>query len=377
MTNSYNSGKILNSGKYSTGGIAGYIPGNGNNSVIIKNVHNEETGLITSYGGSVGGIVGYLNSSNYNFVFGDDDNLIYNNANIEYFGNGSAGGIIGCSSGLGTITNVKNTGTIKSTNTSAGSTGGVIGVLTSGTVTTHSRISKAENTGDVFYAGTGSLGGIVGSLQNVGYVTDSKNSGNLTRSGGGSDPTGGIAGYITFTDDSYFTDLENTGNISITGTNTGNTGGILGYGGRASVHFTNTYNSGNITGENIGNTGGILGETYWSPYFQSVHNTGDITVNSTGDVKVGGILGYTENTLTFDGTINPDGTTDETAYNIYNTGFQKVPGRSAVFWAVSRRITCSPSKMLTMKEVLPRPIRKQGMSAVLPAIIPVPLLWRM
>ena len=152
-----------------------------NNSwtVIGSDYSNLFSGNFDGDGHVVRGI--YINNTNaYQGLFGYVRSGIIKNLGIEksYIkGNSYVGGIVGSSSGSGTITNCYNSGDISGSE----SVGGILG---SGSA------NNCYNVGDV--SGSSSVGGVVGRVDS-GTVTNCYNSGDVS---GSSHYVGGVAGEV-------------------------------------------------------------------------------------------------------------------------------------------------------------------------------------
>lgn len=208
-------------------------------------------------------------------------------------------GIFGYVQGA-TISAVKTTGTIKSSNAS-----NCLGAI-AGTIKTSGTISLCANYANVTYEGTQSgycsTGGVVGSVDNSSgsnsavIIDQCKNWGTI-KCDISSYGTGGIVGQgygVTVQNCENFGEVINNGSKSLNGyTYYGFAGGIVGEayvnGGKTNIY--NCANNGNVTCS--GQAGGILGGRGRSTIKNSWANC---TVTS-GNNKAGGISGETGHTL--------------------------------------------------------------------------------
>jgi|GEM_PF-3782648 len=203
---------------------------------------------------------------------------------IEGIASGDVGGIAGQLTANVTVTGCENHLIIDGNNSdTTGSTGGIVGWMTNGTVT------LCNNDGEI--TGAYHTGGIVGGISSAGTVTDCENHGTVT----GTVRTGGITGSLGHA--GIPTGVKNTGTV----TGTDNVGGLFGYMnvGAFSKNITALSNEGDVSGRN--NVGGIFG--YFRSYssFGYNSNTQTITLSGlsnsgcvTGADYVGGLFGYTQ-----------------------------------------------------------------------------------
>lgn len=308
INNSYSTGKIEGYNYYSSGGLVGYLEGNVTNSYSTANV----TGYVT-VGGLVGwneGIIdysfatGFVNSTNQNAggLVGENYNTITNSYATgevySYFD--LAGGLVSYSDGV--IDNCSATGNVYS------DTGSYIGGLVG--EQTNQLLSNSFATGDV--SGQGNVGGFAGSLYG-GNITNSYATGNVN----GDYNVGGLIGQaygsLNYIDSSY-----STGNVN--GNLLGNgdeIGGLIGYTVVSSAEsifiLTNSYALGNVTGDV--DVGGLIGfsDNLGSGYLEINECYSEGIVNGTG--YVGGLIGttYTSSTSILINNCHSIG-------NVYSTG---------------------------------------------------------
>jgi len=225
---------------------------------------------VTGAGNSVGGIIGLYQSAS------SLSNLQYTNGTVVN-SNINTGGLVG--GFLGTSATLSNSfvsgATVHQTGASAG-TGGLVGSLSTGTITsTNLGLTSFSGTvigGNQTGALVGSIGGGGGIIAPAqGYITAT---GTLTLNG---NVSGGLVGLNGGT----ITNLTNT--INVVGGNN-NIGGIV---GANSGSISNVYNSGNVTVPSIvSNVGGITGNN--SGTITNAYNTGTISSEFNA---VGGIAG--------------------------------------------------------------------------------------
>ena len=203
---------------------------------------------------------------------------------LDGIGPGDVGGIVGALTANVTVSGCENHATVHGNHSgTVGSTGGIVGWMTAGTVT------GCKNYGEI--QGSYLTGGVVGGVSSAGTVTNSENHGAVT----GTLRTGGILGSIGHS--GIPAGVRNTG--SVTGTDY--VGGLFGYLniGAFSKNITALSNEGDVSGENY--VGGIFG--YFRSYSSFGYNSNQQTIvmnglsNSgtiSGNDYVGGLIGYTQ-----------------------------------------------------------------------------------
>lgn len=328
IKNCYNIGAINVSNNYSgcysyVGGISGYIDSS-NNSIVAncKNTGNITNENISSGSSSnyAGGICGYSYST-VSYCYNEGEI----NSNCTTTGSSSssnyAGGICGYNSRE--ISYCKNIGNVNNENESKLSysynyTAGISGYA--------STITYCKNEGEIVnnnknesgccydYVGgiAGNSGNNITSCNNKGDISNTSSSGSTSNNA--NEYIGGIVGY----NNSTIANCYNVGNVS--GENKANyttyfyIGGIMGYGNTISV----CYNEGTVTLNKSANQfysymGGVAGS---ASSLNCSYNIGEINyINkgcSTETTYIGGVLGYTSSSNTMNclyngGTINATG----------------------------------------------------------------------
>ena len=347
FTNLINTGTVYSKGESdgsdgtisNTGGLIGYMY----NGTLDGNSYN--LGDVSGDGYNVGGLVGHA----VNSTIGDGKNLVYNRLDVT--GKYNVGGIVGNMEGT-TVQNAENSGNVtatghkddvykyhagtkdntdlKTVNVYVANVGGI-----AGSSSQDSAISDVENTGDVktvteqanIYA-AGNVGGIVGSAVDT-NITNATNKENEVR---GAHNVGGVAGYFgNSSDDKIRPDYTLT-----TGINDG--GDIMATGARYNGGFVTELVRANGSGnENftIGNIGGVVGYLDGDNVYVTgganrgtVHTydefTGTTVPNYAKAANVGGVVGKLDrsDTLTI-AEMKENGQIDVTnaaVSNSYNTG---------------------------------------------------------
>lgn len=307
----YNEGIIRDSTATYIGGLIGKIHNRSSNMSTIYKSYNKSDININIKGVYIGGLIGWGATK---AILGS-----YNEGDIITYGSHNAvGGIIGYSFMCPIIDHCYNQGKIEIN--SASFLGGLCGYLY-----VNKKISYSYNLGDI-KGNSSSSGDWIGGIAGNSYYEQAihlYNEGNITIQHGGR-YIGGIFGYKNGGND---TCLRNNGNIDIVNSfsvnNEVNIGGIIGAGSGQGNELQNTGNinasvnaevyaggivgggsqaiiNGSNTGKmNISCKGGYIGgiRGYYGSKIDKSYNEGDINVNNTGMLYVGGIAnGCTTNT---------------------------------------------------------------------------------
>lgn len=216
-----------------------------------------------------------------------------------------------------------NNGSLEAYGTGSGRVGGVVGMYGKGT----SNCLSCTNTGDITYthkydnAHNTYFGGVIGCMNVNANIEDAKNSGNLVCNQSSKNTTsymGGISGYNNVTTSAYDKNCENTGNLTIDagGMNTDKVqlyvGGCFGCCKGASsskCYYQNCSNSGDVNLSNMDVSkvatinytyvGGVHGGySTTAPYIENCRNTGNVVSTVISKVRIGGITGGANATLT-------------------------------------------------------------------------------
>ncbi|WP_051533695.1 GLUG motif-containing protein [Desulfitibacter alkalitolerans] len=201
----------------------------------------------------VGALVGYMNNS-------DIINCSSSGSIIGEFH--TIGGLAGYSY-HGTITNCFSEGTVTA---GYGTVGGLVGRVYDGSIQSSYSTASVEN--EEHY----DAGGLVGSLESDGVITESNSSGSVT----GIFEVGGLAG-------------RNIGGLIITCYSTGNVTGTSDVGGLVGRNYStvqDSYATGNVVGENAG---GLIGNNDSGTILRCY---AEGNVDGTGGNGAGGLIGY-------------------------------------------------------------------------------------
>ena len=300
------------------GGLVGYFHTDYFGSTTTVNSNTVNSNIIGS-GEYLGGLIGYaeigVDTGVTNFTLSNDS---YNG--IISTGNEYAGGLIGYLIAYGegptdpmniTISNDSTAGTISS---GGGHGGGLIGdlfIYNEDTDLLTYTLNQDSSSANV--TGQGYLGGLIGHLQqydydgsvspyDVGTISQSYATGNMTETDGGYGYEGGLIGYIDISTDGYsgldeltVSDDYATGNIS----GSQLVGGLIGYIDDGYPFLVDrTYATGTVTG--VGDStqygGGLIGFTYYTT-IQDSYATGSVTGFSDGS---GGFMGGDEDAVVSD-----------------------------------------------------------------------------
>ena len=275
IINSYSSGTISG---VSSGGFVGKVEGS-TTSLVIKDsvnhiniINGENSG---GFVGSIGGRLSIINSFNSGDIAG--------NVNLRSTLSNSVGGLVGyLNSSFLEIDTSYNAGSVSGKSY----TGGLIGYAHSALT-----LTSIYNTGPVSGT-TNYIGGLVGRANDSITLISSYNTGPVS----GADYIGGLVGYALAAQ--TISSSYNTGEIS-NSTATNGTGGLIGY-SNGSPTVTNSYNAGSVSGKK--NTGGLIGHTRSALTLTSSYNTGAM---SSSDYNLGGLIGYANASITLTSPIIP------------------------------------------------------------------------
>ncbi|MGE4353319.1 MAG: S-layer homology domain-containing protein [Oscillospiraceae bacterium] len=209
--------------------------------------------------------------------------------------------------------------------------GGIAGYLNRGSVSGCTNSCTVTGIGEItpyysnYYVYV-HLGGIVGSVNGSGSVSDCRNTGVIS-----SIPlytssvtsmsiyVGGVVGYIKDLSGVVVSDCVNTGKVNTDGTNeitrTIYAAGVLGYITGYDATVSNCENHGTIggTGSYAAYVGGVLGYLYNSVSLSNCTNTGDVTGSSGIMAYAGGVAGFS-NAVSLSGCLNTGNITSTATY---------------------------------------------------------------
>jgi len=274
------------------------------NSVIVTG--NVDGSLFSYVGGLVGSSSGTIIDSTMN-------------GNVK--GNAFTGGLVGSSSG--SISGSTVTG---NSNISGGdNVGGLVGELSSGT------ISKATVAVTVTVTGSGEyIGGLAGS--SYGSISESHSHAVVvggTDNNPGDHGTGGLVGYLG----GLLTDSSATG--AVTGTN--EVGGLVGSTGVA-AEIRNSHATGDVNGDD--KVGGLVGNLDLLHVIVDSYATGDVV----GQDYVGGLVGYASGNIsnsTVSGTVSISG--HDNVGGLVGQSWGQVSGVDGVVTSVGNAVTVTGS----------------------------------
>ena len=229
-------------------------------------------------------------SKNYGKIY---DLNVECDIDAKVVGNGNIlflGAISGFS--FGDIQNCKASGTIDISPNNDGSVriGGLVGQCNDGDFSN----CYNEITIKINQANGVACGGIVGYYEINKSLEKCANVGNIyvsnTKDGHGQ--VGGITGYVTgVSSNAYMKNLYNTGEITIENSNSVGVGGILSYTDVSNIYIRNIYNKGSINTDSPSNIGGIIGLFTKGGKISNAYNVGRIDLELTDSAFIGGICG--------------------------------------------------------------------------------------
>ena len=309
----HNPSNVANSYSTDIGGLVGMQIGGSITNIQITNINVNSIGTHAN----VGGLAGSLNIGAYL-----DTATLTNTPNDQTYtitGNNNVGGMVGNLSNLNSYIYNAHTNTMVKLNGS-GSVGGLVGsqssTLNGVNGSDHFSISNSSSTGTVnANSPSVNLGGLVGTVSggsiNASYATGSFNN----PMNGLNIKAGGLIGYINsdsiavYIQNSYATGLVTIGSTSDSNASSGSAGGFIGEtAGSHYIYVSNAYATGTVyalkmdassTGDYY--VGGLVGHLVNG----SLKNTfASSTVSSHFRSYVGGLIGFSENTISNYNSIN-------------------------------------------------------------------------
>ncbi len=289
-------------------------------NVGLTNVAISATGGSGTYGGWVGGLVGYntgsiSNSYTTGSVSVTDSSTSFGGSN-PYVPVGGVGGLAGYN--IGSISSSYSASAVSANGDSGNyggyNIGGLVGVNDGGV--SSGRISYSHSTGAVSVTGSGGfdssggvsaggnygfdyIGGLVG--WNLGSISNSYSTGAVSTSKSGGDSVGGLVGYLS----SSYSSISNsysTGAVSTSGSS-----GLDGVGGLVGQTYdfgsiSNSYSAGAVSTNRSGGgdvMGGLVGynlstdvSNYTGGVINYTYSTGAINTTNNGVVDtIGGLVG--------------------------------------------------------------------------------------
>jgi hypothetical protein len=215
--------------------------------------------------------------------------------NINYTCKSQSGGIVGRTSGSGTVLNNLHVsgvisgndahiggivgylrGTIRNSSSTCTilSISSVVGGLCGSSINSSNLISNCSSHGDI--TGSNAIGGLIGS--NIGTISNSYATGNVTATGSGA--AGGFAGFLNTGSQIY--NCYASGNVTATGDDAG---GFVGKVTLTNETFRDCFALGNVSGNDA--VGGFAGDI-WVDNISNCYSKGAVT----GSSNVGGFIGY-------------------------------------------------------------------------------------
>jgi filamentous hemagglutinin family protein len=207
------------------------------------------------------------------------------------------GGLVGSASSS-TVENDIASVAVTSTSTNNnlnGGTGGLVGLINAGTLT------NDFTSGSVTGAG-GNIGGLLGTIQPVGTVSNSSSSATMVQTGSANTYAGGLIGHANSNGTTNISNSYATGSVTSAGAEIGGlVGGLTGTG----ITVSNSYATGQVTGTNATNpntaaAGGLVGLMSGGSTANPITVTGSYAtgVVSAPGSSVGGLVGSTASVST-------------------------------------------------------------------------------
>ena len=264
---------------YYVGGIVGYV-----SSSNISYATSSSGVFVRGAAGYVGGLVGELTNSTISYT------SVSGNVSISFFTSGSTnyvGGLVG-EVVNSTISYTSASGNVRSSGAFNDRYGGL-----AGSVNNRSTISYTSASGNVISDRDFSdrYGGLVGEVVDS-VVSYTSASGRVANNGGDSEYYGGLVGVSTR---STISDSSASGSVTSNGEDNNNYGGLV---GELTTNSTISYSSasGSVTsnGENNNNYGGLVGELTINSTISYSSASGNVISSIVGSDYYGGLVGVSD-----------------------------------------------------------------------------------
>ena len=230
---------------------------------------------------NVGGIVGYVSSSDISYA--------YSSGSVSAGGGAdNVGGLVGFLNKQSIISDSSASGSMTSSGDNSDNYGGLVGY-----VNVDSAISYSSASGSMTSNGDNSdnYGGLVGYVNVDSAISYSSASGSMTSNGDNSDNYGGLVGYVNV--DSAISYSSASGSMTSNGDNSARYGGLVGFLNRKSI-IRYSSASGGVTsnGGTSNRYGGLVGFLNRKSIIRYSSASGGVTSNGGTSNRYGGLVGF-------------------------------------------------------------------------------------
>ena len=293
------------------GGILGAITG-----TTIINVTSDLSivGGNTDNADNVGGIVGYVSSSDISYA--------YSSGSVSVIGSDpdNVGGLVGYMQNYSAISYSSTSNSVTSNGSDSWAYGGLVGRMRN-----NSTISYSSASGSVTSNGDNSdhYGGLVGRLTRSSTISYSSASGSVTSTGNNSDLYGGLVGELDIS--STISDTSASGGVTSNGINSDLYGGLVGRLIRSStISYSSASGSVTSTGGSSDLYGGLVGIVADISTISYSSAIGNIISDGRMNENYGGLVGW----LSKDSTISYSSTSGNIISRFSNSNYGGLVGGS-------------------------------------------------
>ena len=262
------------------GGIVGYV-----SSSDISYAYSSSSVSASDGADNVGGLVGYMQNNSA---------ISYSSASSSVTSNGSDswayGGLVGRMKNNSTISYSSASGSVTSNGDENSIYGGLVGELDKSTISDSSASGSVISNGDENAA----YGGLVGRMRNNSAISTSSASGSVTSNEDNSDYYGGLVGYIISASD--ISSSSASGSVSSSGVSSDYYGGLIGGLNNAIIRVSTSSASGSVTSneDNSDYYGGLVGIVRLSSVIRYSSASGSVSASGVDSDYYGGLVGESD-----------------------------------------------------------------------------------
>ena len=262
------------------GGIVGYV-----SSSDISYAYSSSSVSASDGADNIGGLVGYMQNNSA---------ISYSSASSSVTSNGSNswayGGLVGRMENNSTISYSSASGSVTSNGDENSIYGGLVGELDKSTISDSSASGSVISNGDENAA----YGGLVGRMRNNSAISTSSASGSVTSNEDNSDYYGGLVGYIISASD--ISSSSASGSVSSSGVSSDYYGGLIGGLNNAIIRVSTSSASGSVTSneDNSDYYGGLVGIVRLSSAISYSSASGSVSASGANSDYYGGLVGESD-----------------------------------------------------------------------------------
>ncbi len=257
--------------------------------VTITNVTSDldVVGGNNENAGNVGGIVGYVSSSDISYAYSSGSVFASG-------GTDNVGGLVGELTNS-TISYSSSSSSVSSRGTRNYAYGGLVGYMN-----TNSDIHYSSASGSVTSSGdrNANHGGLVGRQSASSDISYSSASGSVSSSGDRNYYYGGLVGRID--SNSTISDSSTSASVTSNGYNNSVYGGLVGHMNNSTISYSSASASVSSTGDNSNKYGGLAGEVHGASKISNSSASGSVSSSGDNSEHYGGLVGeLTNSTISY------------------------------------------------------------------------------